>query len=50
MNGRVVCDYAAAAGIGLDGIEIQLEEDEQWRSRGVYGYCDPLRRGHHPVP
>jgi hypothetical protein len=41
MHARVVREVAAAAEIGLAGIEVQLEEDQQWRARGVYGYCDP---------
>ena len=41
MHARVVSELAAAAEIGLDGIEIQLEDGEEWRGRDVYGYCDP---------
>jgi hypothetical protein len=41
MHARVVREVAEAAGIGLEGIEVQLEDGEEWAERPLYGYTDP---------
>jgi len=41
MHARVVRDAAVAAGIGLEGIEVQLEDGGEWAYSPLYGYCDP---------
>ena len=41
MHARVVAEIAASAGIGLEGIEVQLEDGPEWADSPLYGYCDP---------
>jgi hypothetical protein len=40
-NARVVREAALRAEIGLAGIEIQIEDGDEWLRRPFYGYCDP---------
>jgi hypothetical protein len=40
-HARVVLEIAARAGIGLRGIQIQLEDGDEWLERPFYGYGDP---------
>jgi hypothetical protein len=37
-------EVAARAGIGLDGIDVQIEDGDEWERRPIYGYCDPEGR------
>jgi len=41
MHARVVYELAARAGIGLEGIEIQIEDGAEWAARPLFGYADP---------
>jgi hypothetical protein len=40
MHARVVREVALRAGIGLEGIEIQLEDGTDWAQSPFYGCCD----------
>jgi hypothetical protein len=41
MHARVVREVALAAGIGLERIDVQLEDGNEWADTPLYGYCDP---------
>jgi hypothetical protein len=40
MHARVVREVAERAGIGLEGIEVQLEDGPDWAHSPFYGCCD----------
>jgi hypothetical protein len=41
MDARAVMAAAAEAGIGLDGIDVELVEDDELAGSGLYGYTYP---------